>query len=724
MKKQIIQIEGMHCASCAIQLEKGFSKLTGVKKVMVNFATQKASVEYDEVQIKNTDLDKLVVDMGYQVSDGKTGHQHDHKKKISEKKLKYRVLIAIVLTLPVFIRMFWPWELPGSFLGISITNWAQHDLAFLVVFILGWTFHSGAFKQLKKGRANMDTLISLGTLSAYFYSLYAMFAHEHLYFESATTITSLILLGKFLELKTKNRASQAMQKLMELGVKKARVIKNGEQIEMEIDQVKINDVVLVKPGEKIPLDGLVIEGQSTIDESVLTGESLPIDKEPGHEVYGATINKDGVLQIKVTKTNDQTMLTQIIKTVEQSQAFKAPMQRLADQIAGIFVPVVIGIAFLTFLDWWLIADNLAAGIINAVTVLIISCPCALGIATPMAVMVGGSVGARKGILVKDGESFEKARKIDVVIFDKTGTLTEGQPVVQKVLVNEKYDFSENKIIKISASLAEHSNHPLSQAVGRLGQSQKIDLAEVVDFKEVSGKGVQGRCKQHQTDLLLGNNKLLMSERSLDTDWVDRVLVDNKQNGSSILFVVHGKNVIGALMLVDEIKNTSKQTISELKSMDLQPFMISGDNRNTAKTVATQLGIDNYLAEVLPADKQEEVKKMQDQGKKVVFVGDGINDAPALIQSDLGIAMGSGADIARESGDIIIMNSDPLTVVEAIKLSRKTFGIIKQNLFWAFFYNILAIPLAVFGVATPMIGALAMSLSDVAVIGNSLRIYRE
>jgi len=725
MTKKTLKISGMHCASCAVIIEKELKK-KGTKNASVNFATGKAVVDYDENKVEVGNLEKAIIEAGYKVvkdNHGGKSDEHDHFNQNQQKWEKIKVIIAIILTLPVFIRMFWDWSLPGNFFGISITSWVQHDLAFLVVFILGWQFHVNAFKQIRKLRSNMDTLISLGTLTAYFYSLYAMFAGRVLYFESAATITTLILLGKFLELKTKNRASLAMQKLMELGVKQARIIKDGKEVNVDVDKVKIGDIFMVKPGEKLPLDGLVINGSSTVDESMLTGESMPISKKDNDKVFAATMNKDGVLKVKVTKTSGETALAQIIKTVEQTQAFKAPIQRLADQIAGIFVPTVITIAGLTFLGWWLIGGNPTAGLINAVAVLIISCPCALGIATPMAVMVGSSVGARKGILIKGGESFEKARKINTVIFDKTGTLTKGKPVVRKIILNQKFDFTKDKVIKIAASLSTHSEHPLSQAITQFVKEKSISLTEVIDFKEIIGKGVQGQCQAHKTNLFLGNNKLML-DNGLGLEWVENLLEENKESGSSVLFVAHDKDVIGALFLADEIKENSRQAIIELKKMNLQSIIISGDNKNTAKSVAQELGIDEYYAEVLPTEKQNKVKAIQANGKKVVFVGDGINDAPALIQADLGIAMGGGTDIAKESGEIIIMQSDPLTVVESIKLSRKTFGVIKQNLFWAFFYNVLAIPLAVFGIATPMIGALAMSLSDIAVIGNSLRIYRK
>jgi len=710
----------MHCATCAVKLEKAFHKLPGVKQASVNFSTQKAVVDYDEKKLKREILDTAVVKAGYKIEE-ENGQKNEKIKISADKKIRLKVFLSIILTLPVFVGMFWPWQIPGNFLDISNTKWTQNILAFLVVFIFGLDFHVNAFKQLKRFSASMDTLISLGTLSAYFFSLYAMFANRQLYFESAATITSLILLGKYLETKTKKRAGLAMQKLMELGVKQARVIKDKNQIMTAIDEVKVNDIILVKPGEKIPLDGLITSGRSTIDESMLTGESLPVDKKNADKVFAATLNKDGILEIKVTKTSHETTLAQIIKTVEQTQAFKAPIQKLADKIAGIFVPTVIGLSFLTFMGWWLIGGNLTAGIINAIAVLIISCPCALGIATPMAVMVGSSVGAKRGILIKGGESFEKAHKVRAVIFDKTGTLTKGEPKVKEIIINEKFDFSKEKLIKIASSLTEHSEHPLSKAVSRLAKEKKSELISVTNFKEISGQGIKAQCESHGLELLLGNERL-MRNNGLDASWPQKLLSDREENGETILFISRGADIIGALLLADEIKKHAQEAIDAFKAMNFRIIMISGDNKNTVKNVANELGIQEYYAEILPNDKQKIVRDIQ-KDSQVIFIGDGINDAPALIQSDLGVAMGSGTDIAKESGDIIIMNSDPLAAVEAVKVSSKTFGIIKQNLFWAFFYNILAIPLAVLGIASPMIGAAAMGLSDIAVVGNSLRLYK-
>jgi len=720
MEKEILKITGMHCASCAGNVSRRLEKEVGVESVNVNFAAETASLSFDNSKTNIDNLKKAVLSVGYGIKDEK---ENGDKETKEEKWLKIKVFLAITLTLPLIIKMIWNWEIPGNFFGISLTDWVQHDIAFIVVFILGWQFHINAIKGLKRFRADMDSLISLGTLAAYFYSLWAMINGGHLYFESAASIAALILLGRMLELKTKNRASRAMQKLMGLSVKKAWVIDNhGKETKKEVDEIQIGEMVLVKPGEKIPLDGIVLSGEANINESMLTGESLPVFKSVESLVYGATLNIDGILKIKVTKDGKNTVLAQIIKTVEEAQQFKAPMQRLADKIAGVFVPIVILVAVLTFLGWMFYSQDVSVSIVAAVSVLVISCPCALGIATPIAILVGSSVGARKGILIKNGESFEMAKKIDVIIFDKTGTLTKGEPKVKKVFSIDKEVHKEDNVLKIAASLSKNSEHPLSQSVLKEANRKKIELTEISNFKEISGKGISGECKKHNTKLLLGNLKLFENDE-IDTSWAKTIIREKMNEAGTVVFVSHGDKIIGAISIADELKDGSKRAIARVKELNIKPIIISGDNKQVVSSVAKELGVNDYLAGVMPQDKQLEVKRLQEKGKTVVFAGDGINDAPALVQADLGIAMAGGTDIAREAGDIIILKNDPLSIPEAIKLSKKTFSTIKQNLFWAFFYNVLAIPLAIFGVVSPMVAALAMSFSDVTVISNSLRIYK-
>jgi Cu+-exporting ATPase len=570
----------------------------------------------------------------------------------------------------------------------------------------------------------MDTLVSMGTLVAYFYSLWAMANGQMGYFESAALIVTLILLGKYFEAKSTGQAGEAMKKLMELGAKKARVLVDGQEREIDIAEVKIGDIIIVRPSEKIPLDGEVVDGQSEVNESMLTGESMPVEKKVGAKVFGATLNEDGVLQIRVTQTGEGTMLAQIIKTVEEAQGSKAPIQKLADKISGIFVPVIIAIAGLTFLGWYIGTGNVSIAIVNAVAVLVIACPCALGLATPTAIMVGTGKGAKNGILFKSGESFERAKEISMVVFDKTGTLTKGLPEVTKIIPNQAFGFSEERILKVAASVAKSSEHPLSRAVSKYAKEKNIELANFIEFKELRGKGVMAVCSTHNSIIMLGNRALL-EENKLDTAWAQSILDNDKLGIGTRLFVVHdGKFVIGAIILADEAREEAKGIIAKLQQMKLKVGMISGDNQKTAEAIGKELGIEKVLAEVLPGIKAAEIKKLQAHGEKIVFVGDGINDAPSLVQADLGIAMGGATDIAKEAGQIILLKNDLEKVVGAIKLSKLTFKTIKQNLFWAFFYNIIAIPLAISGMLNPAIAAAAMSFSSVSVVMNSLRIYRK
>ena len=724
MKKISLNITGMHCVSCAANIKLSLEKNKAVKQAKINFANKKAYIEFDENKIDIKQISKIIKATGYEVNDGKSSKhiKHSHMNN-DDKKLKFKAFLSIALSAPLILHMFFMWQIPGSFLGVSMTDWVQHDLAFVVVFILGWQFHRNAFKSLMRKQTDMDTLISLGTLSSYFYSVYAMFNSEHVYFEGAATITALILLGRYFETKTKDKANVAMQKLLELGVKNARLIlENGKEKEILVENVKIGDILLVKPSEKIPLDGLVIEGSATIDESMLTGESMPILKENGMTVFGATINNDGVIKIKVTKDGENTMLAQIIKTVEEAQNFEAPVQKLADKISSIFVPVVVFISLLTFGTWMMISGNLEMSVFNAVAVLVISCPCALGIATPIAIMVGSSVGAKNGILIKNGESFERAKTIDTIVFDKTGTLTEGKPKVTKIITKHNSELDENKVLSIASSLANLSEHPLSKAVSLHSKNKQITSFSINRFKEIPGIGITGENSSKQK-IYLGSIKIF-SNYGVDDYWAKNLAEEFKNNGETILYVIEKQKPLGAIFLADTLKKSAREAVKMVKELSIEPIIISGDNEHTVKKIAKEIGVKKYFSEVMPQDKQAHVKQLQKAGKRVIFAGDGINDAPALVQANLGIAMASGTDIAKEAGDIIIMKNEPIKIAEAVKLSQKTFKVIKMNLFWAFFYNTMAIPLAVMGFVSPMLAALAMGLSDITVIGNSLRLYKK
>lgn len=721
--KKIIKIEGMHCTSCAINIEHDLKKEKGVNSASVNFATKKAMVEYDEVSMNEDNLANIIKKSGYSVveDNAEMDHLEMHKHTASD-KTKADLIWSAILSAPLLLEMFYKLRLGVSFLGQDVVMWLHVVLATIVVGYFGMRFHKVAFKQALMFRANMDTLVSLGTLSAYLYSIWLFFfSNKEGYLESAVIIITLITLGKYFEAKSTGQAGEAMKKLLELGAKKARVLVNGVEREMGVEEVKVGDIVVVRPGEKIPLDGEVVEGSSAVNEAMLTGESMPAEKAVGSKVYGATMNEDGILKIKITKVGEDTILSQIVKTVEEAQNSKAPIQKLVDKISGIFVPIVMGISTVTFLSWYFIGGEVSVAFVNAVAVLVIACPCALGLATPTAIMVGTGRGSGLGILFKNGESFERAKNITMVMFDKTGTLTKGEPEVQKMVANPEHSFSEEKILKIAASLAVNSEHPLSKAVAKYAKEKNAEIKTFINFKEVKGKGMIATCEEHKNEVMLGNKKIL-EDNKINTKWADEVLADDKLGAGTRLFVVHGGDgVVGSVIVADEVRDESKGVISKLKAKGIKVSMITGDHQNAASAIASELGIDDVLAGVLPSEKSQEVKKKQEAGENAVFVGDGINDAPSLAQADLGIAMGGASDITKEAGQIVLINNNLERVYDAIGLSGKTFDTIKQNLFWAFAYNVIAIPLAAFGFLSPIIAAGAMSFSSVSVVLNSLRL---
>ncbi len=723
-KTVTIKISGMTCASCAINNEKALLETTGIFRANVNFANKKATVEFDSDILSESDLHKVIVENGYKVEEKEEVHNYEHHHETGDaEKSKRDFISALVISIPLLLEMFLKLRTGILIFGIDLVMWLHLLLSAVVVFHFGARFHHMAFLQAKKFQTNMDTLISMGTLVAFFYSVWAVFNGKPVYFETSAIIIVLIILGKYFEEKSLGRASEAMQKLMELSVKKAHIFVDGKEKEVEIERVAKGDVLVVRPGEKIPLDGVVIEGSSSVNESMLTGESLPVEKNIGIKVFGATLNEDGVLKIKVTEIGEGTVLSQIIKTVAEAQGSKAEIQKLADKVSGIFVPLVLAIFVLTFLGWLLISQNFSLAIINAVAVLVIACPCALGLATPTAIMVGTDKGAKRGILFKNSESFERAKDISMVVFDKTGTLTKGTPKMERILIEPTVGFDEENVLKIAASIAANSKHPLSSAVSAFAKEKKIDLQKLKKIKEEKGKGIVGYCSTHQKKVMLGNFKLL-KENGLATKWAEEILSDDRIQEGTRLFVAYDDLVIGVLIVADEVRIESKEVVSKLLAMGLKVVMISGDNIKTAKAVANRLGIENVLGDVLPKSKADEVARFQANGEKVVFVGDGINDAPSLIQADLGIAMGGASDIAKEAGQIVLIQSNLNLVVEAILISKTTFKTIKQNLFWAFAYNVIAIPLAMAGFLSPMIAAAAMSFSSVSVVTNSLRIYRK
>ncbi|MCX8128663.1 MAG: heavy metal translocating P-type ATPase [Clostridia bacterium] len=718
----ILSISGMTCAACAARIEKKLSKLDGVSRAAVNLAAEKASVEYDSKKIKIADIIKAIESLGYKAERAEEISQDKEKEQREKeiKRLRSELIVSAVLSAPLIMAMLL------TLLNIDIAflhnEYFQLIVATPVQFIIGARFYRNAYHALKAKSANMDVLIAMGTSAAYFFSIYNAFFQpmkegmmmKELYFEAAAVIITLILLGKYLEAVAKGKTSEAIKKLMGLQAKTARVIRNGTEADIPIEDVEVGDVIIVRPGEKIPVDGKIIDGNSSIDESMLTGESLPVEKKTGDMVIGATINKFGAFTFEATKIGKDTALSQIIKMVEDAQGSKAPIQKIADQVSGIFVPVVVGISLITFLIWYLGAGNLTSGIVSAVAVLVIACPCALGLATPTAIMVGTGKGAENGILIKGGEHLETAYKLNVVVLDKTGTITKGQPEVTDVLTLRQMDGTE--ALKLAAITEKKSEHPLGVAIYEKGRRDFGNLKDPEQFEAIPGRGVKSVIEGKV--IYIGTRKL-MKEKNIDLGDVETTIANLEDEGKTAMLMAVNNILEAVIAVADTLKENSKEAIDELLKMGIDVYMITGDNKRTASAIAKQVGISNVLAEVLPENKAEEVEKLKKQGKVVAMVGDGINDAPALATSDIGMAIGTGTDVAIEAADITLMRGDLRTIPAAIRLSRKTMNKIKQNLFWAFFYNIIGIPFAAFGLLNPMIAGGAMAFSSVSVVSNSL-----
>ena len=735
MKKITLPVSGMSCASCVGKIEKALDKAPGIVNASVNLATEKVSIEYLPSETGVAEFKRIFKGLGYQLQDKIKEEKplHDHEKMMRQKELrilKRKFWFGAGLSILVFIGGFLHWP-----------YWLLAILAAPVQFVVGWQFYKGFFKALRHKTADMNTLIAIGTSAAYFYSLWVTFVNPggHVYYETAAIIITLIILGRLLEARAKGQASEAIKKLMKLQAKTARVVRNGQEQDIPIEQVEKGDIVIVRPGEKIPVDGIITQGSSAIDESMVTGESMPVDKKIGDEVIGATINKTGSFKFEATRIGKETMLAQIVKLVEEAQGSKAPIQRLADIISGYFVPVVIAIAVLTFILWYFLGPVPAftIAIVNFVAVLIIACPCALGLATPTAIMVGTGKGAEKGILIKGGESLETAHKLEVVVLDKTGTLTKGDPEITNIIAFRE---TEKKILEIAASLEKKSEHPIGQAIVQLAASigkrsshpldkaifkeakkENLKLLEVESFQAIPGHGLQGII--NNKEVLFGNLKL-MSNKQVPISQKELNQIEELTNqGKTTMILAVKREAIGAIAVADTLEEGSKQAVKELKRMGLEVIMITGDNEKTAQAIAKQVGIKEVLADVLPEDKSKKIKELQKGGRRVAMVGDGINDAPALAQADIGIAIGTGTDVAMEASDITLIRRDVRGVTTAINLSKRTMRIIKQNLFWAFFYNSAAIPLAALGFLAPIIAAGAMAFSSLSVILNSLRLRR-
>jgi Cu+-exporting ATPase len=721
MKTATFNIAGMHCASCAARNERTLKKLEGVLDASVNFATHGARVVFDDSVLSISTLYDVVVENGYQVLKPEFARDHKEQARRDLQWARQRAFLALAFVIPTAALAMLDVELPWQLFNHNASVWIEAILSAVVILGLGWQFHVGMLRQARNGAANMDTLISLGTLAALFYSAWAMYAGtHHLYFETGAVIAALILLGRYFEARSRGQASEAIEKLVELGAKTAHVITGGKDRDVPIDDVKVGDVLLVKPGEKVPVDGMIIDGGSSVDEAMLTGESMPVNKAKGDNVFGATINIGGAFQMQATKVGQDTTLAQIVKMVAEAQVNKAPIQRLADRVSGVFVPIVLGIAIITAVAWYFVTGDIYQSFVPAVAVLVIACPCSLGLATPTAIMVGTGLGAARGILIKNGEALERGKKIDVVVFDKTGTLTEGKPKVVDILTC-KVTMSADELLALAASVERFSEHPLAQAIVLAARDKNLPFKEVHDFVNLAGKGV--RARSDDATVMVGSIRLLLEYGVPLTHNCDRI-DKHEADGKTVIAVAYDHEPVGVIAVSDSLKEGARAAIERLRAERIETVMITGDNRRTAEAIAKEIGIDRVFAEVLPQDKAEQVRELQKTGRRVAFVGDGINDAPALVQADLGIAIGTGTDIAIEAGNIVLVKGHPLKVIEALRLSRLTFKTIKQNMFWAFFYNVAAIPLAALGLLNPMIAAAAMAGSSLTVVGNSLRIKRQ
>lgn len=737
-----LKVIGMDSPHCAMIVEKAIKTLSGIDKVDVDYNNGRAKVLFDPEKIKEEKIEKVIKDAGYKSIKETSETQNILEKEKQEREkelssLKKKVIIGAGLSILIFLGSF-------SELFPFIPKFLQsHFTLFLlttpVQFWIGFRFYRGLLLLIKYRTADMNTLIAIGTLSAYFYSSAITFFPEFfqfggkepkVYFDTAAIIITLILFGRYLEMIAKGRVSEAIKKLMKLQAKTARIIRNGKEEEIPIEKVKVNDIIIVRPGEKIPVDGEVLEGTSSVDESLVTGESMPITKEKGSKVIGSTINLSGTFQFKATKVGKETMLSQIIKMVEQAQASKAPIQRLADLVASYFVPVVIFIAVLTFIVWFFFGPSpaLTFAMVNFVAVLIIACPCALGLATPLAIMVSTGKAAQRGILIKNAASLEIAHKVGAIILDKTGTLTRGKPELTDVI---SINGNQNEILQLAGSLEQYSEHHLAKPIIEKVKKNKAEFFKVRNFEAVAGKGVKGILSVEGKEISgVVGNQILMEELGISLKETEKQIIKLEKEGKTAVFLAIDNKIKGILAIADTLKDTARKAVEELKKEGLEVWMLTGDNERVAKAIASQVGIDKIMARVLPQEKVEKVKELQRTGKLVAMAGDGINDAPALAQADLGIAMGEGTDIAMESAEITLMRGDLTLIPEVINLSRKTLQIIKQNLFWAFFYNSAFIPVAAgvlypfFGILlNPVFAAVAMTLSSLSVVLNSLRLKR-
>ncbi|HLR22892.1 MAG TPA: heavy metal translocating P-type ATPase [Pseudogracilibacillus sp.] len=730
-EKAEFDISGMTCAACATRIEKGIGKMEGVSNANVNFALETINVSYNDNVVQPSDMIAKVKKLGYELRPKEDGPEKVDHKQAEIRKQTQKFIFSAILTLP----LLWTMVAHFSFLSfiylpdIFMNPWFQLVLATPVQFIIGAQFYKGAYTSLKNKSANMDVLVALGTSAAYFYSLYLAFewmnagsvGEPELYFEASAVIITLILLGKLFEVRAKGKTSQAIQKLLGLQAKTARVVRDGMEQEIPIEEVLEGDKIIVRPGEKIPVDGEIIEGQSAIDESMLTGESIPIDKVAGDTVIGATINKNGSLQINATNVGKDTALAQIVKVVEDAQGSKADIQRMADKISGVFVPIVVLIAVATFLIWYFIVTpgDFRSSLIPMISILVIACPCALGLATPTSIMAGSGRAAEMGMLFKGGEHLENTQSIDTVVLDKTGTVTKGEPTLTDVIPAE--GFKENDVLQLVGTAESQSEHPLAQAIVKGVKEKDITLQEVNDFEALPGYGIYA--KINDQEVYVGTRKLMAEQNVTITNETEVMMEELEQDGKTAMLIAVANKLAGIIAVADTVKETSKEAISRMHQLGLEVIMLTGDNERTADAIAKQVEIDRVIAEVLPDQKSEQIKQLQAKGKKVAMVGDGINDAPALAMADIGMAVGTGTDIAIEAADITLMRGDLNSVADAVMMSQKTIRNIKENLFFAFIYNTIGIPIAALGFLAPWVAGAAMAFSSVSVVLNALRLQR-
>ncbi|MGI6746932.1 MAG: heavy metal translocating P-type ATPase [Anaerovoracaceae bacterium] len=744
LNKDTLKITGMTCSACAARIEKVVSKMDGVEQISVNLATEKATISYDPGATDLSAIKERIGKIGYTALEIEKKKLVDEDKLRKEKEIKIlwtKFIISAVFAVPLLYFAMTPMISWHPFPIPSFFDPMHHPLNYAImqailtvpIVLVGYRFYTTGFKAIINRGPNMDSLIAMGTSAAIIYSLYSVYiistgdvsALDGLYFETAGVIITLILLGKSLEAVSMGRTSEAIKKLMGLAPKTAIVIKDGKEYEVPVDEVEINHVILVKPGDSIPVDGVVLEGVTSVDESLLTGESIPVEKKPGDQVYAASINKNGMIQFKATKVGGDTALAKIIKLVEEAQSAKAPIAQMADIVSGYFVPIVFLIACIASIAWFISGESVVFSLTIFISILVIACPCALGLATPTAIMVGTGKGAEYGILIKGGGALETTHKINTIVFDKTGTITEGKPEVTDVITAAGEE--REHIIQIAASAEKGSEHPLADAIVKIADKENVELLKIDRFEAIPGQGIEVEIKG--INVLLGNRKL-MDRQNISLAELETQSDILASEGKTPMYIAMDHKISGIIAVADVVKESSSEAIKRLKSMGIEVAMLTGDNRKTAEAIAKQVGIDHVLAEILPHEKSNEVKKLQAGGKIVAMVGDGINDAPALAQADIGIAIGSGTDVAMESADIVLMKNDLMGVPAAIQLSKSTIRNIKQNLFWAFGYNVVGIPIAagllhILGgpLLNPMIAAAAMSLSSVSVLTNALRLKR-